>query len=131
MSIKESNLAHLKKKNLAFTVYILSLLLPAQALAEAICKEVGNNWEWFGDHAVSSIEYVIAFDKSQSSKISVGTGIFISGKPRGKIQDLAKEKKIDAYGIGAIHIKNKRDGKVKVCVTTGKVSAISFYSDNF
>lgn len=131
MIIKKTNLDHPKKKLLAFPIYILCTLLPIQALAEPICKEVGKNWEWFGDHAVSSIEYVVAFDKNQHSKISVGTGIFIYGKPRGKIQNLATEKKIDSYGIGAIHIRNESGGKVKVCVTTESVSAISFYSDNF
>jgi hypothetical protein len=118
-------------KLLAILFGLLSSILPMQSMAESMCKEVDKKWTWFGDHAVSSIEYVIAFDKKTSQKISVGTGMFISNKPRGKIQDLTKEKKIKAYGIGAIHVKNKSDGKVKVCVTTQDISAITLYSDNF
>jgi len=129
--IREAELTHHKTKQLTLCISILCIGLPLQAAATPICKEVGKNWVWFGEHAVSSIEYVVAFDKNESSEIRVGTGIFIGGKPRGQIQGLVTEKQINAYGIGAIHVRNKAEKKVKVCVTTGNISAISLYSDNF
>jgi hypothetical protein len=121
----------IRKKKLAFLISLLCISLPVKVLAEPLCKNVGKQWEWFGDHVSSSIEYVVAFNIIDSSKIAVGTGLFLADEPRGDIVDLTKAAKIKAYGIGSIHIRNKSDGSVKVCITSKNITAINFYSNNF
>jgi hypothetical protein len=108
--------------------FILSLLLCFFAEAKT-CKNVGKDWTWFSDYAVSSIEYAIAMPKNK--EIIVGTGMMLFGEPRGSIYKENKPFEIKAYGLGALHLRSKDGSPVKICVDSNGAKAITLYKDEF
>ncbi len=108
---------------------ILSLPVPVAA-SSFICKEVKQDWVWFGDHVVSSISYTIVAPPGR--KIEAGSGVFFRNKPRGSKQIFESQAKITAYGAGAMHIRVVDDrGPAKVCAATSELGAITILKMEF
>lgn len=97
--------------------------------AKPTCKSVGSDWTWFGDHAVTSIKYNIAVEVGK--KVEIGTGMMILKKPRGSIKTVQGIDEVISLGIGAIHVRHKGSGQVKVCIDSKNPVPITIISESF
>lgn len=95
----------------------------AASMNDPLCKSVGENWEWFGDHLAGSIDYYVSGPTGRMYE--VGTGISFNGTPWGTKSTHEGAYRVTAYGIGAIHIRLKEGGSpIKVCVSGNIVSLV-------
>lgn len=98
--------------------------------ADYICKLVGKDWAWFGDHVAMSIDYVVA--GLPGRQYETGTGISFRGSPRGTRKIHTGKAEITAYGAGALHIRSADGGEpFKVCATSAGMSAITIMQREF
>ena len=75
--------------------------------SDYLCKTVSNDWVWFDDHAASIFAYTAV--GSTHRIYETGTGIFLSGKPRGSIE-WSGVVRFTAWGFGALHIRQADSG---------------------
>jgi hypothetical protein len=102
---------------------------PARA-AEYVCKDVGPDWAWLGDHVAAWVEYVII--GSPGRHYDVGTGVFFHGRPWGTMNTYEGKVELTAYGAGALHAKQADQGlPFKVCATSSKIGAITILKVEF
>lgn len=90
----------------------------SQCYAETpyICRNVGSDWLWFGDHAALSVSYATRGPLGRTYE--VGTGLSVNGSPWGSRVKYAGDAEFSAYGIGALHIRRADDGPdFEVCAS--------------
>lgn len=106
------------------------VLASSFASAKPRCNMVGPDWQWFGDHVAMSIDYVVV--ASPGRRYEVGTGPFIGGGPIGWRETYADGAELSAWGIGAVHIRQKDDGPpFKVCVDASGLTPITIFRQEF
>ena len=121
--------------NTQFLVVFIFLILcfnfaPKASSEEDKCRAVGDEWVWFGDHAVTSVKYVIVGLKGR--KYEIGTGLSFLGKPMGKKTKSSNRTEVKAFGLGAIKIKKNDTGEpFEVCVKTVETKAITVLKKDF
>lgn len=107
----------------------IPLCTPAQA-ANYQCELVDQNWRWFSDHVALYVTYIVVGQPGRTYE--VGTGVSISGKPRGKTQKQSGAVEVTAYGLGALHIRQSDSGNpFKVCATSEDIKPIKIISAEF
>lgn len=95
-----------------------------------LCKVVGKQWEWFGDHVASSVDYVIIGQPNR--QYEVGTGVSVFGSPWGWRSQHTGNSEISAWGAGALRIRQSDEGDpFKVCATAGKLDPIRIIDMEF
>ncbi|WP_027545179.1 hypothetical protein [Bradyrhizobium sp. WSM2254] len=116
---------------LAATAALALSVLTSQAQgADYICKTVDENWTWFSDHVVGSIDYLIVGPKDRTFR--AGTGVFFRGRPWGSTSDGSGTVRMTAYGAGALHIRQQDSGPAfKVCVTSEKLDPLTIIRAEF
>lgn len=94
------------------------------------CKMLDSNWMWFSDHVGLYATYA---SQSPAGRVyEVGTGISISGSPKGKRRNFSGEAEFTAYGVGAVHIRKKDTGSTfQVCLELMELGAIPIFSTDF
>lgn len=112
------------------------LLLLSSALAapvssqDILCKTVGPDWSWFGDHFVRSITYLAV--GTPGRKFEMGTGVFAWGKPWGSKIEVTGTGKMTAYGAGALHIRQIGPGSpFKVCMSSRDIEVVKILDKEF
>ncbi len=95
---------------------LLLLLVPGSGVAAPLCREVGSAWQWFGDHVVLTIDYVIV--GAHGRRYEVGTGPSVNGSPWGWRESYVGSAEVAAWGAGAIHIRQKDDGPLSRYAST-------------
>ncbi len=110
---------------------LLAVASPPAVGAEGyVCKQVGNGWSWFGSHAVASISYLAIGGPGR--RYEIGTGVFFRGAPLGRRQIFAGAAEFDAWGVGAVHIRQADLGEpFKVCLSSRGVKAITILKREF
>jgi hypothetical protein len=114
----------------AIAALALLLFVDQAQSADYICKSVGEDWTWFSNHVVGSIDYLIVGPKDRSFR--AGTGVFFRGKPWGSTSDGSGTVRMTAWGAGALHIRQQDSGPAfKVCVTSEKLDPLTIIHAEF
>lgn len=107
-------------------------LMSSAALAEENfrCRDVGKEWVWFEDHVAVYVSYATKGPVGRTYE--VGTGISVSGSPWGKRKKYSGEAEFNAYGAGALHIRQRDEGSsFEVCATGNGLGTIPIHRGNF
>lgn len=115
----------------AFLALMLWLQTPTTTFAnDYLCRTVGPDWTWFGDHATSTIDYGIVGEPDRT--FEVGTGMFIAGSPWGWRSTHSSVAEVTAWGVGALHLRHKDSGSpIKICVTIQRLGTIEIIRREF
>jgi hypothetical protein len=98
----------------------------ASATSHVACKTVASDWTWFSDHLALSISYAIYAEAGR--RYAVGTGVFISGKPRGRVAEASGSSLTTAYGAGSLHIRFIDGlGEGRICVEPGALETVPVF----
>jgi hypothetical protein len=118
-------------RNLTFSAGACLCMTSAPAdAADYLCKNVGQSWEWFGDHVALWIDYVVV--GTPGRRYEVGTGVSINGSPWGSRDEYSGPAEFSAYGAGALHIRQADQGEpFKVCATSTGLKPITIIDAEF
>lgn len=95
-----------------------------------ICRAVGADWTWFGDHVALSVSYATRGPRDRIYE--VGTGLSVNGSPWGSRSKFSGDAEFTAYGIGALHIRRADDGSdFDVCSSTIGLDVIPIIKTDF
>ena len=119
------------KKILGASFWLVAMSGMSLAYADDyLCREIGNKWMWFSDHAATSIEYVIVGPADR--RYEVRTGVMIMASPRGWHTQDSGIAKVTAWGLGALHIRKDDAGApFKICVGPGELEPITILKLEF
>jgi hypothetical protein len=95
-----------------------------------ICRSVGAEWTWFGDHVALSVSYATRGPRDRTYE--VGTGLSVNGSPWGSRSKFSGDAEFSAYGIGALHIRRADAGAdFDVCSSTIGLEVIPIVNTEF
>jgi hypothetical protein len=95
----------------------------ANAVAQEICKSIGEEWVWFSDHMALSVDYFIAGPNGR--KYEIGTGMSINDSVWGWTTSGEGLTDVSAWGMGALHVRKYDTGEdFQVCVGSTGIKAI-------
>jgi len=101
----------------------VAALVPTPALAVDLCRTVGKDWVWFGEHVALSVDYYVIGRGDRT--FEVGTGLSVNGSVWGSTQKAKRYLEVTAYGAGAIHVRKVDEGEnFEVCVGATKLEVI-------
>ncbi len=105
----------------AFAMSVSSTISPV--FAEEMCKKIGSEWTWFGDHVAFTVDYYVAGPEAR--QFEVGTGMSVNGSVWGSTQHAKDFLEVTAYGAGAIHVRKYDQGEdFEVCVGVDRMTVI-------
>lgn len=110
------------RSHLPISAAIILFTGPAQA--NEMCRVVGHDWTWFGDHLALSVDYYIFGPGDR--QFEVGTGLRVNGSVWGSTQVASGLVETTAYGVGSINVRRADDGPdFQICVGATKLEVIS------
>lgn len=115
----------------AVLIVFLVLFSAATSLAaDYICKDVGPSWSWFGDHVALRITYRTLGAGGRTYE--TGTGVSFRGSPLGSREKRVGAAEFNAYGAGALLIRQADDGPpFRVCATATDMDLVPIFRGQF
>lgn len=102
---------------LPFTLISFAAPVEARNTEPYLCREIGQDWVWFEDHAALYVRYGIAGPDGRVYQI--GTGLSVSGSPLGRRTVKSGRSEVVAIGVGALHIRRRDDGPDFIVCASG------------
>jgi hypothetical protein len=91
--------------------------------SDVTCKKISSDWSLFSDNIALFVTYNVVGEVGR--KFEIGTGVSVSGKPRGAKKTFEGNVEIDAYLLGALHIRRADQGAdFSVCATATDMEVI-------